>query len=556
MMRFRDIRTFSIVAGVILLSFAAYINTLWHGFIWDDPYYIVKSPFIQNWRNIFNIFTHEYMSYSWYNLDITRPIMVISLIFDYSFWGNNPVGYHLTNLILHSLNSALLYYLLAEIFKNSSVPVLSSIIFAVHPVHIGAMNAVTFREDLLVTLFYLLTLIALIRDSNVNSLFSWVLSLFLYSLALLSKEMAVTLPGIVLLYLNISKRKMPKGIFAGYAFLTMAYILFVWYVRGHPGVPMPLQMEEPLPKRLYASLSIIGRYIWLHLFPIELTADYDASYFFTISLKNAAVALSIIITCMLITYRIIRKKDAASIFMGWFFITLIPVMNIYPIENPISERYLYLPSIGLITITAVGWDYIFIRNRKAFLPLFGCFIILFLSLTVNGNLVWRNGVGLWQDVIKKSPTNARAYFNLGFAYYNGGDMEKALYYFNSAIELSHNYADAYAGRGLAYYDKGEYERAIEDFNKAAVLNPGDAYLYYNRGNAYNKLGRHEAAVEDYDRAIAISPNNSYFYNNRGISYAKLNRIDKSVLDFRKACEMGLGYACDNLKGYEGAAKAQ
>lgn len=267
-----------------IIAVFAFLNTLSNGFVFDDDLFIVKSPFIQDWRNLFSLFTSDYLRHSWENLDVNRPVMVISLIFDFSVWKLNPLGYHLTNLVLHAANSLALLYLLSLIFSDVRIPFLSTVLFAIHPVHIQAVNAINFREDLLVTFFYLASLSYFIRGVN-NYKWSPLLSALFYLFALLSKEMALTLPIICFLYLRVwGRRNPPRWMFTGQILVTALYILFYLYVRQFSGVQV--FYEESIIERLYGAIVIISRYIWIHLFPIRLLADYDDRLFFLFNFKN------------------------------------------------------------------------------------------------------------------------------------------------------------------------------------------------------------------------------------------------------------------------------
>lgn len=179
---------------ITTVSLVVYANTLKNGFLLDDDNFIIRSDYIKDWKNSFTIFTPQYRNVPARHVDLNRPVMTWSLIWDYALWGLNPFGYHLTNLLLHSLNVILLYFLGLLILQRQSIALLGAIIFAVHPIHTEAVNGINFREDLLVTVFYLLATITFIKgDRSKEPLINKMLSLTFFAAGLLSKETAITL---------------------------------------------------------------------------------------------------------------------------------------------------------------------------------------------------------------------------------------------------------------------------------------------------------------------------------------------------------------------------
>lgn len=140
-----------------LLSTSVYINSLNHDFIWDDGKFTIQSSFIHHWENLFKILTSDYYKLSWREVDVNRPVMVASPIFDYVIWQLNPLGYHLTNILLHAANTVILLFTLRLLLPNTTAVILGAVIFAIHPIHTEAVNAINFREDLLVTFFFFLS---------------------------------------------------------------------------------------------------------------------------------------------------------------------------------------------------------------------------------------------------------------------------------------------------------------------------------------------------------------------------------------------------------------
>lgn len=525
---------------VSLLAFISFINTLTHGFVFDDEIFILKSPFIQDWRNLFSIFSADYLKHPWDSLDVNRPLMVISLILDFSIWGFNPIGYHLTNLALHVASSIVLLYLLNFIFSDVKIPFIAAILFAIHPIHIQAVNAINFREDLLVTLFYLTSLGCFISGINSNNdRSSLVLSVLFYLLALLSKEMAITLPIICFLYMRVWKRtSSPKWVFMGYIIATAFYFLFYLYAQQFYGVAV--SYNESLIERIYGAMVIFGRYIWLHLFPISLIADYDDRLFFTFDFANT---LSVIFAATLMFwafYRLTFKPASIFFWLGWFFITLSPVMNIVPILNPIAERYLYLPSVGFLTTIAIGLGYLLDKKRRVF-SLMVIVALLLLVLTINGNMVWKDEYSLWHDTLKKVPENANAHKQIGLLYLEKNRFEDAKKHFMYALKFAPNNpvfkGSVHGNLGAVYMKSSQYIKAHEEFQAAVKLDPENYEAHTNLGVLYARDFEYDKALIELEAALKLKPNGDAVNYILGTVYAKTGRKAKAYSAYNKALEL-------------------
>lgn len=527
---------------VALLAITVYLNTLGHGFVFDDRKFIVFNTFIQDWRSLFRIFTYDYLMHTWDDLDVNRPLMVISLILDYSIWKLNPMGYHLTNLVLHVANTITFLYLLNLISVGNRIALISSIIFAIHPVHVQAVNAINFREDLMVTFFYLLSLICFIRglNSGVGKRdFIW--SLLFYLLALLSKETALTLPIICLLYIITWKKgSPPKWVFAGYIFVTAIYLLFLLYAR-HLSGGMMVYYEASLLERLYGSLVILGRYLWLHIIPIGLTADYDAKPFFELTLKNILSALAMFILFIWFLRRFTIKPGLVSFSFAWFFITLIPAMNLIPLLKPAAERYLYLPSIGVITLIAIWASSLLDKKRKPIVGVLSTLIVIFSVLTINGNTVWKDNYSLWHDTVRKAPKNSSAHRQLGLIYEEKKQFTKAYIEYQAALKFAPENlfykATVHDDLGLLYLTTGKHEKAYEEFGIALKLYPEYYEAHINLGSLYAENSKYEEALREYQSALRLNPDDDNIHYRLGMLYAKNKQYDRAYSEYQKTLEL-------------------
>jgi len=549
---------------IVFISVAIYANTLKNGFVYDDGKTIVNNTLITDLGNLPTLLKKDYFTYS--GESTYRPAVTFSYFLDYAVYGLKPWGYHLTNLLLHAANGALLYILLALLFQqtggagphsvikslSTDSAFLGALLFVVHPIMSEAVNAVSFREDLLVFFFYAaaLTLYLFLRSASRQSLFLYALSCALYFLSLLSKEMAVTLPMIVYCYEWIYKDKknmgwrsfLPSRHNSGYVAVTITYgyLRFFHFLN-------PLSVEHPswgLNERLLLIPRLLLTYLKLIAFPVSLSADYAIS---PISPPSSIqiisfIALSFIPAALLVR----RKKPEWNFGILFFIVTLIPVYNIIPISNPLAERYLYLPMAG-IAITAASLINCIYKPRclklnwlkPYLLKSFFLILIMHSFLVINRNRVWKNDYSLWSDTINKMPGSSRAHNNMGFIYFKLGRLTKAAEEFEYALRLNPEYSEAHNNLGFAYYGQKRLDEALQQFLSAVRLKPDYLEAVMNLGMVYYEKGELDNAEVQFKAVLRPDPGNHNAHNNLGVVYERQGRLNEAVAEYEIASRLNL-----------------
>ena len=215
---------------ILLIVFGAFLPSLKNGFVnWDDDCYVLNSSSISSSisaSNLKSIFTS-------FSVGHYQPLTILSYAFDYQLFKLNPYYYHLTNLILHLLNSLLVFYLIYLLSGNIGVSFITAILFGIHPLHVESVAWISERKDVLYSFFFLLSCIIYLYylTKERNSKY-YLLSLFLFLCSLLSKSMAVTLPLLLLLMDYYLKRKPNKELLLDkipYFFLTAISCIIVFF---------------------------------------------------------------------------------------------------------------------------------------------------------------------------------------------------------------------------------------------------------------------------------------------------------------------------------------
>jgi len=225
--------------------------------------------------------------------------------------------------------------------------------------------------------------------------------------------------------------------------------------------------------------------------------------------------------------------------VSWFFLTL-SVESLHRLRNVIFEHRLYLPMVGVSIFFSAGACLLF-EERKKVIVACSVPILIFSVATYRRNEVWRDGVRLWQDVVKKSPESARSYKNLGFAYLEGGRYDDAIASCRKAIELDPADAKVYNNIGLAYGKQGRYDDAIASCRKAIELDPTYAKAYNNLGIAYGEKGHAEKEIEYYQKAIELDPAYPQAYGNLGSAYLERGEYDRAIAAYQKAIQLDPDY---------------
>ncbi len=556
---------------LIAVSIALYVNTLTNGFVYDDKKSIEDNILIQSFNNLPLLFDKSVyfsdskeMSY--------RPIVTFTYFIDHAIYGFKPFGYHLTNVFIHTLNGIFLYcflYLLlsSELLKRSIAILLSfiiSLLFLSHPVLTEVVNGISFREDMLVFLFYIntISLYLILRIKPITNrrpsiiMLLYLISCFTYVFALFSKEMAVTLVLIVICYewlcgeknVNLLQRLFNRYCI-GYIIITIFYLYIRFYLFYNPKEQI---MGWCLVERFLTMPWLVMSYIKLSFFPINLSAHYMIKPITSYSLPIFILSLIVLLYMFIsITFTGTIKK---IVFFGalFFLISLIPVYNLVPIFNPFAERYLYLPVAGLtMFVVLLFYQVIETYNQKKItlnvwkidwltgdIKALNIFIIIFTIALLNSiliikrNAVWKDSYSLWSDTVIKMPDSSLAHNNLGLAYVDMRSLDKAITEYRKAIKLKFDYTIAHYNLATAYVIKGQYTEAVYELETGLRFEE-DANAHHLLGIIYSRQERLDDAAKEFLTALRLNPSDVEAHNDLGSIYFKQGRNEDAIYEFSK-----------------------
>jgi protein O-mannosyl-transferase len=546
---------------ILILTILVYSPVLNAGFVnLDDNGYIYSNPDVVSggFQSLTHFFSNFYVGHY-------LPLTMLSFKIDHVLFGLNAHGYHIVNLILHLINTILVFLLIQKLFREKQITLIITALFALHPMHVESVAWISERKDVLYSFFLILSLIYYLKYimENNNPKYYYV-SIITFVLALLSKSAAVVLPLILILTDFAINRKFEKKIILEkipFFLIALLFAILTLFSQDVGGKGSEVFLRFSGFEKLIFAIYAFGFYIVKMIIPFHLSAYYpfpelhlgnlpDNFYF---SMIVSILFLLIIIWLM---YHSIKKRKFNPLLFGMLLYLITISLYIYlPVGRVIvAERFSYLSYLGLFFIIAflINWLDIISKNRSYFryIEIFLIIIALCFSfLSYSRTKVWKNGVSLWMNVINKYPEDPVVNKSLADAFVIYRNYDRALYYYNMAIARDPYYDEAYYNMGIMNLQNSHIFQSIHDFTKAVELNPGLVDGYINRGNARAQLKDLQGAITDYTLAIQKNPSKTEAYINRGSTWFLLNNTKQACADWQIAANLGSVQAKDMIEGY-------
>jgi tetratricopeptide (TPR) repeat protein len=550
-----------------LLSALAYSPALKGEFVWDDELYVSGNALLgnlslQGLQEIFSTFVSG--NY--------HPLTILSLALEFPFAGKSTFLFHLTNLILHGLNTALLWMLLAQ---KLSLPkpsvILITLLFGIHPMHTESVAWISERKDVLYGFFYLLALYTAL-DGNTPRHRGLMIVFFICSA--LSKAVAVTFP---IVWMLAEAYRKPEGLLSILKKEALWIGLLLTLSLGTGILAIIAQDTSIRDYKIYTLTDnfFVGCYALLFypiktLLPIQLSAFYPY-YEKTGALPPLPYLLSPVLLLGIAGLLWKLKTRVPELAQGalLYLALILPVAQFLPVGNAVAaDRYAYLASWGIAwMLTAV------LRLPiQSYLKPAGIVLTAGLFLmTWERSKVWLTTVSLWEDVIEKEESVPLAWYNLGNHYLDLKQPDKAIPYFEKArrfnpqtllhpnyvhswnnlanaklqkkeyaeaenlyikiLEMDSLYTGAYVNLGNLYNESNQPDKAIGYFKKALSQQPGHTGIMINLALAYFKSNQFEAALQLYDELLQLQPRDATMHHQKGLCLASMNRFEEAKAEY-------------------------
>lgn len=533
---------------------------------YDDPIYVTENPHVQgglSWESVKWAFTHPVCS-NWH------PLTVLSHMLDCQLFGLKPWGPHLINVLFHSLNAALVFFLLWQLTGVKWRSLFVAALFAVHPLQVESVAWISERKNVLSGFFGLLSLIFYSRYAIKRSLLpaqeyasgmipifapwrrslSYLLAFVFLILGLLCKVMLVTLPFVMLLldYWPLNRfqfRSAWRLVVEKIPFFVLVPVAcivgFIAENRGGTVVGFEtISFMARFQNVLISYIRYAGKIFW----PTNLSLFYPLPRHWPLAIVVLAGILIVGISLLFL----IQFRRRPYLLMGWLWFCgiLVPVIGFVQIgEYSIADHHDYIPLIGLITLVTWGicdWTRLW-RNQAIVLS---SLAILVVTLSV---VLTRQQLGYWTDsehvfrhAIAVTDNNAVAHDNLANALLDQNEIDQAISEYHQAIQIDPTYPEPYFNLGIAFGRKGETDDAISEFQAAIRLKPDNADAYYALGIAFTKKGRTDEAISQYREAIRRKPDNADAHYTLGTALGMKGQMDEAIGQFQEVIRLNPNHA--------------
>ena len=565
-----------------LVTIALYWPATGHDFInFDDNVYVLENA------QVTSGLTLESLQWAFFKPEVGfgywHPLTLLSHMVDCQLFGLQPWGHHLTSVLLHALNTVLVFLLLRSLTGTTRRSLLVAALFGCHPLHVESVAWVAERKDVLSTCFGFLALLFYARwargriekereqdrggfrspRSAFTSSSYWLAFVF-YLLGLLSKPMLVTWPFVILLLdywplerfqpgcaWRLVREKIP------FVALTAAASVMTFVISKHGGV---LAAGEGLPLGARGGNALVSycRYLGKLFWPTNLAVFYPHPGHWPPAQVLLAGGLLLGISGLLFA----RRRRFPFLLMGWLWYggMLVPAIGLVQVAGlAMADRYTYLPSLGVL-ILAVWGAYDMARRRQPRLiglAAGAAAIVLCLALTRQQLGYWKDSVTLFRHALAVTENNCLARNNLGNALYEEGQTDEAISQFQEAIRLKPDDAEVHYNLGLALVRKGQAGEAIRQYQEAVRLKPDYARAHNNLGIELAKNGQVDEAIREFEETILLKPDYVDAHNNLGNAFAKQRQVGEAISQFQEAVRLKPDYALShNNLGMALAEKGQ
>jgi protein O-mannosyl-transferase len=545
----------SVVPGCLMLAaFLLYGNTLLNQFVYDDHAQVEESTYVHSFKYVGRIFTTTVWSFQGEEgqSNYYRPLMMLSYLLSNKVFQSYPLGFHLVNLFFNCGVIWLVFSVCLTLYQDEWVALVAAFIFAFHPIHSEVVAWIAALTELQLAFFYLAAFLFFLRigqDPHSRGARTQVLLYGSFICALLSKEQAITLPVVAVVYEHFFRAdrgttswKTKFGRYAGLWLIAALYLLFrIFVLRGF--APVVQRPELTVWQLFLSGLALFGQYIGKLFWPHPLLGFYVFQK--SMSLSDPRVLGGIVSALMLFALFVSlwRRARPYAFALFWIALTIAPVLNVrWMAASAFAERYLYLPSFGFCVLVAGGAVWLAKRYGNLqwarWVGAIAALVLLAASsaVIVARNRDWRDDSTYFTSTIAVEPHASYMRTTLGVIAWQRNQHAEAERQWKLALADKPDNAIALADLGMAKIEQKQWDEAEADLRKAMELRPHFAAPHFQLGRIYEIRGRNDEAEAEYRRAVEIFPLSPEFRNSLGKFYLGAGRLKEAEEQFRGSLE--------------------
>lgn len=558
------------------------------GFIHDDHKIIEQNERIRDLSRAPRLFRSGY----WTTGDVEvpslyRPVTILSFALNHAVSGLRPLPFRLLNLLIHLLNTLLVFWIARRIFgappegpqswgeRALPVPLLASVLFAVHPAHTEALGEVVGRAELLAGAGVLGSLLLFLRARETEAppdgrparagARQWrlyALSIALFVAGFLSKENAVVAPALLLAAdLLIVRRRPAWGFHLASALALLAALAIRHAALGGllPGGPVPF-IDNPIARLPFlearlTALKVLARYAELFVWPVRMSIDYSYRAILPVAGApdgGALAGIGILLAWISGFAWSLRRAPGVAFAFALTGLAFAPVANLlFPIGTIMAERLMYLPSAGVCLAAAAGLARLTARLRSPGRPAgridpavlgVGVLLAALSARTIVRLQDWRDDYTIFRAALRVAPDSVRALFNYAAACETRGDDGEAAGAYRKAIALWPDFADAHYNLAGIEARRKRWEMAVEEYLAALRLEPGNVQYLVNLARSLTALGRGAEARGYLHRAVVLDPGSALAFTNLGAAELSLDNPQAAIEAYEEAARLEPGNA--------------
>jgi tetratricopeptide (TPR) repeat protein len=529
--------------AIVCFGVVFYANNVNNFFVWNDWPLIVENFLVKDWRHLPEILTSAFWKpLTAEPLQSYRPLVFITFAVDFSLWGLQPIGYHLTNTALHIVNSLLVYRLLG-FYLRPTAAWLGALVFVTHPVHVEAVTYISNRAELLAALLALAGIVLFLEAARRGSKTIHILSLPCFFLAFAARESAV----FILLWLLAA-----DGVLFGFGsaggwparfarYLPVLGVVALWFMLRSvfvgTGVVGVAAEESQWISPVLRTLNAIPLSVSLLVFPVKLQFGHFLTA--TTDVRNLLAAFLLLAAAGWGLQKARQDKTRGLAFsLSWLFVGLSPVIAAASSGSPLLESGLYLPSMGACAFLGYGLEWVENRGGSRLHIWIGLLIaVIFGASTFHRNRDWKDDLQISLVTWRSAANDPLALQLLANAQFRRGRTDEAEALFQKAIALKPGDPRLHEGLGRLYSFLRKDDSALVHYQRMDAFSPGDPYPDWRLGRFHARRGNFPEAERHFIEARKLFPYSSEIRNELARAYYLQGKMKEAEVELETALKI-------------------